>query len=266
MKCAVDTSVSPVTRITTKDTWTTGSKTRGRRRPFLVFSDVVREPLLFWSATPQHSETWTPGLARNQLGQEIAAHHLLLDLMSKTGTFLGSWTFKTKILQPNSVKSHDRNGSTAVHWPCSQTESARDSSSAVKVPCSAPHVSMKRNGGFATPDTHRFLNNRLGHLSADVGSRLVHLNGNPGSRRRHTCARPNHHTCWWFCILSNWRLDAQDSVSLVLDQNWLTVLGVTTRVRNHVLGTRVLRVSQRVQNGVEISRFDGSVFSLNVPG
>ena len=34
---------------------------------------------------------------------------------------------------------------------CSQTESARDSSSAVKVPCSAPHVSMKRDGGFATP-------------------------------------------------------------------------------------------------------------------
>ena len=47
-------------------------------------------------------------------------------------------------------------------------------------------------------------------------------------------------------------LHAQDSVALVLDQNWLTVLGVTTRVRNHVLGTRV--PGHSLASGIQVPR------------
>ena len=137
--------------------------------------------------------------------QEIATHHLLLDLMSTTGTSLGPWDFNTKILQPNSVKSHVRNGSTAVRWlwPAVKLNLPEIRHRPSRCPVQLHTSRWSGTGALQRQprsDTRRFLNHRLGHLSADVGGRLVHLNGNPGSRTRHKCARPNHHTCRWFCM------------------------------------------------------------------
>ena len=241
------------------DTWTTLSKTQGRRRPFSVCYDVVvKEPLLFWkrgTTAQRNLNSWSctqPCRSGNCCTSLVAGSHV------NDRYFLGSLAFQLKHFatefgeESRSKRQYD----CPLTLVCSQTESARDS---CHRPSRCPvlfHTSRWSWTGAlqrqSCSDTHRFLNHRLGHLSADVGSRLVHLNGNPGSRRRHKCARPNHHTCRWFCILSAWRLDAQDCVAMVLDQKWLTVLCVTTRVRNHVLGTRV--PSHSLAIGVQVPR------------